>query len=130
MNRLFTILILLNFSISAFCHNGGDSKLTQTIVVNKQKVEIRKTKPKQKRSITIMPSVFLDNTSYTLFIQHPLQGDLGTFTIEDENGLIEYSDSFKADGSINEFSLPTFLSGYYIITLECAGEEFYGKIIL
>lgn len=85
---------------------------------------------KPTRTSVVLPEVYLNEEEYRLYVIHPQNADMGTFRIEDPSGMIEHSDSYKADGSTNEFSLPPFLSGPYTIILECGGEEYEGEFVI
>lgn len=93
-------------------------------------VKVILQKNKVKRSLELFPEVYINTAEYRLYVIHPQNGDMGTFRIEDPSGMIEHSDSYKADGSTNEFSLPPFLSGPYTIILECGGEEYEGEFVI
>lgn len=124
------ILLLLSANLCFISANEVVYNEKQVEIRNVERVSIHKVKDNRSRSLNLFPEVYLNVAEYRLYVIHPQNGDMGTFRIEDPSGMIEHSDSYKADGSTNEFSLPPFLSGPYTIILECGGEEYEGEFVI
>lgn len=128
------ILVLMTLFLSgcfAFPLSAKETCSISTDGIKNVEIVIIKKRPKiNKRTLSVFPEVYLNKAEYRLYVIHSQNGDMGTFRIEDPSGMIEHSDSYKADGSTNEFSLPPFLSGPYTIILECGGEEYEGEFVI
>lgn len=121
--------IAINFPNYAHAKSEKDDGTT-ILVPTMEKIYVEHKIYKPTRSSVVLPEVYLNEAEYRLYVIHSQNGDMGTFRIEDPSGMIEHSDSYKADGSTNEFSLPPFLSGPYTIILECGGEEYEGEFVI
>lgn len=135
MKKRLMLLVLALSAITITCpyyaqaKSESDASMIATgSMVKKIKIVVKKVS--QTRTLLSLPQVYLNEAEYRLYVIHSQNGDMGTFRIEDPSGMIEHSDSYKADGSTNEFSLPPFLSGQYTIILECGGEEYEGEFVI